>query len=206
MPSLVAGCRTRRESVTPSAVSGYQRIPAVRGAWRPAGEPDPRPATMSAVTSACTSFGRVLGAVLAAVGVAWGGAACTGTVAAPAGDDGIGGDVRTVVHVRPQQAAPGEPVTLLAIATNVGRDTALQGCGQGLGFQVTAPDGRRHDPSAGPSICPLFDSNVLTPGETDTVTFRWSAPAVRGAYRVRAGVRSDGGLRALSAPEALDVR
>lgn len=134
-------------------------------------------------------------------------AAVLGSCRSAAAPDAAPG-VLTAVRVLPGSAPPGAAVTLVAIATNAWRDTvfASQGCGHGLGFEVTAPDGGAADPSAGPSICPLFDSNVLAPGETDSVRFRWTAPATAGVYRVRAGVRGRSGLRWLSAPATLTVR
>ena len=94
-----------------------------------------------------------------------------------------------------------------AIASNQGARPVEfgYGCGAGLDFEVEAPTGERRFPLRElPSLCPLFDSNVLEPAETDTVEYRWTVPEAQGTYRVWAGGRVPAGLAARSA--AIDVQ
>jgi hypothetical protein len=111
------------------------------------------------------------------------------------------GDVETRLEVDRVQANVGEVVGLRAIATNHGADTVqfIAGCGQGLDFEVQRPSGERHFLLRGqPSICPIFDSNILEPGETDTVSYAWTVPEQTGTYRLWAGGRVREGLAARS--------
>ena len=117
-------------------------------------------------------------------------------------------DVETRVEVDPTRAAMGDVLELRAIATNRG-DRSVQffaGCGQGLDFEVQRPSGARQFILRElPSTCPIFDSNVLEPGETDTVSHAWTVPQERGTYQVWAGGRVPEGLAARSAPVAVVV-
>jgi hypothetical protein len=113
------------------------------------------------------------------------------------------------VAVSPTEVAPGDTVHLLVATTNHGSDTvqAGVGCGPGLDFEVTLPDGSLRYPMREiPWICPIFDSNVLEPAETDTVRFAWATPQQAGQYRVRGGVQVRSGLRAASAARTFEVR
>ena len=94
----------------------------------------------------------------------------------------------------------GDQLTLRAIATNHG-DRAVNlgyGCGEGLDFEVEIPTGERRFLLRGPSLCPVNDSNVLEPAETDTVAYRWTIPGPAGTYRVWAGGKVKEGLAARS--------
>ena len=78
-----------------------------------------------------------------------------------------------------------------------------------LGFDVDvqAPDGVRGYLVRGQlSICPIFDSNILEPEESDSVSFRWRVPAVSGTYILRGGVQVPDGLGAVSSPRSVLVR
>lgn len=113
------------------------------------------------------------------------------------------GDVETRLEVDRVRAARGERLGLRAIATNHGDDTIEfgPGCGVGLDFEVEPPTGERVFLLRElPSGCPIFDSNILEPGETDTVSYAWTIPAVSGTYRLWAGGRVAEGLAARSAP------
>jgi hypothetical protein len=105
-------------------------------------------------------------------------------------------------RVEAEPGASASSVLLRAIATNHG-GSSLElgyGCGSGLDFRVRLPTGEMHDLLRGlPSICLGTDSNLLEPGETDTVAFVWTAPA-SGTYRVEAGIRTASGTEALSSP------
>lgn len=112
-------------------------------------------------------------------------------------------DVETRVEVDRTQGAVGEILGLRAIATNHGDKTVefFAGCGAGLDFEVQAPTGeRRFLMRELPSTCPIFDSNVLEPRETDTVSFAWTLPLPTGTYLIWAGGRVREGLAARSAP------
>ena len=112
------------------------------------------------------------------------------------------GALEVKVEVDPDAAAVvGEVLTLRAIATNRGaRSVELgDGCGPGLDFEVEAPTGERRYLLRGlPSLCPLNDSHVLEPAETDTVSYRGTVPGPQGTYRVWAGGRVPAGLAARS--------
>lgn len=119
------------------------------------------------------------------------------------------GDIDTRLEVDRTQAAVGEVVGLRAIATNHGADTVtlMAGCGAGLDFEIQRPNGERYFLLRDrPSICPIFDSNILEPGETDTVSYAWTVPAPTGTYRLWAGGRVREGLAARSRPKELIVR
>ena len=110
--------------------------------------------------------------------------------------------VATRVEAEPSSAAVGEPVLLRAIATNYGKDseTFMAGCGEGLDFEVELPSGERRFLLRGLlTPCSPYDSNVLEPAETDTVTHTWTVPA-SGTYQIWAGTRIADGIAARSAP------
>ena len=113
------------------------------------------------------------------------------------------GEVETRLEVDRNRATRGELLGLRAIAINHGADTIEfgPGCGVGLDFEVQPPTGERVFLLRElPSGCPVFDSNILEPGETDTVSYAWTIPAVSGTYRLWAGGRVAEGLAARSAP------
>ena len=141
----------------------------------------------------CALFG-----VLASLMV---GAGCRGSTA-PYGDVETRLEVDRVQNDR-VQAAVGEVLGLRAIATNHGDQTVefFAGCGAGLDFEVQRPSGERQFLLRDlPSTCPIFDSNILEPGETDTVSYAWTVPLLTGTYRVWAGGRVPDGLAARSTP------
>ena len=118
------------------------------------------------------------------------------------------GGVATRVEVERTHVTAGEGLGLRAIATNYGENAVefIAGCGAGLDFEVQRPDGERQFLMRGlPSICPIFDSNILEPGETDTVSYVWTVPQQTGIYRVWAGGRVREGLAARSVPVELFV-
>jgi hypothetical protein len=113
------------------------------------------------------------------------------------------GDVETRLEVDRARVARGEVLGLRAIATNYGDETVQfgPGCGVGLDFEVERPNGERMFLLRDlPSSCPIFDSNILEPGETDTVSYAWTVPEASGNYRLWAGGRVPEGLAARSAP------
>lgn len=112
-------------------------------------------------------------------------------------------DVETRLEVDQARVGVGEVLELRAIATNHGDRTLefIAGCGAGLDFEVQLPSGERRFLLRGlPSICPIFDSNILEPGETDTVAYAWTVPGPPGTYRLWAGGRVPQGLAARSTP------
>jgi hypothetical protein len=113
----------------------------------------------------------------------------------------------TEIRLSPLVVGLGEKVRITVITTNRS-STAVQtyGCGPGLGYEVTLPDGSRRQPLEGLAYtCPLHDSNLLEPAETDTLEFEWQPPEQRGTYVVQGGVRLRH-LVALSSPRTFDVR
>jgi hypothetical protein len=116
--------------------------------------------------------------------------------------------VETRLEVDKARVTRGGIVGLRAIATNYGYETVRfgPGCGVGLDFEVERPNGERMFLLRElPSSCPILDSNVLEPGEADTVLYPWTVPAVSGTYRVWAGGRVPEGLAARSAAVAVIV-
>ena len=110
--------------------------------------------------------------------------------------------VVTRVEAEPTSAAVGDGILLRAIATNYGEETErfLAGCGEGLDFEVELPSGERRFLLRGLlTPCSTYDSNVIEPAETDTVTFSWTVPA-SGTYRIWAGTRIAEGIASRSAP------
>jgi hypothetical protein len=76
-----------------------------------------------------------------------------------------------------------------------------------MDVDVRAPDGASRRILLGQVFaCPLLDSNVLEPVETDTVAIRWRVPQTRGRYVLRAGVIDEAGLTAISAPVDVEAR
>ena len=113
------------------------------------------------------------------------------------------GDIETRLEADRARVARGEVLGLRAIATNHGDGTVAlgPGCGVGLDIEVESPNGERMFLLRElPSGCPIFDSNNLEPGETDTVSYAWTVPDVGGTYRLWAGGRVREGLAARSAP------
>jgi hypothetical protein len=105
--------------------------------------------------------------------------------------------------------AVGDTVLLRVIATNQGATAVSAGvsCGEGLDVEVRAPNGAKsYLLRDQPSTCPLFDSNVLESGETDTVTVRWQVPGPPGRYTLVGGVQVKGGLGARSNPQSVLVQ
>jgi hypothetical protein len=116
-------------------------------------------------------------------------------------------DVTTRLEIDRRQVTVGDIVQLRAIATNESDRTIrfMAGCGLGLDFEVQRPSGERAYLLRDlPSTCPIFDSNLLEPGETDTVSHAWTVPLETGTYRFWAGGRVPEGLAARSMP--VDVR
>ncbi len=101
----------------------------------------------------------------------------------------------------PTAGLPGDTVHLVGIAFNPTTDTisASFGCSPGIGFYVTAPDGLSHSMYEGLYFtCQLKDSNLLEPGETDSVAWSWQLPTVVGTYDVRAALENEDGPPTLS--------
>lgn len=118
-------------------------------------------------------------------------------------------DLTSEITVAPRIVAPGDTVYLLVSTTNHGSEpvNAGVGCGPGLDFEITLPDGSIRFPMRELAwICPVFDSNVLEPAETDTVRFAWATSLQRGQYRVRGGIQVRSGLGAPSAARTFEVR
>ena len=105
-------------------------------------------------------------------------------------------------------ASPGEELVLQVEVTNHGRHAFRHaGCGPGVDVEVGAPDGTTRLVLLGQIFaCPLLDSSVLEPGETDTSAVRWKVPAARGTYTLHGGVAVNAGLTARSAAQHVEVR
>jgi hypothetical protein len=108
----------------------------------------------------------------------------------------------------PTSVAAADTVHLLGIAHNPTSDTifAGYGCAPGIDFYAAAPGGAARSLYAGLVFtCEIKDSNLLAPGETDSVAFAWRTPAAVGVYQVRAGLGSSDGLRSPSAALPITV-
>ena len=116
--------------------------------------------------------------------------------------------VATEVTVSPRIVSPGQTVELTVTATNWGEEIvyASNGCAPGLGFMVKRPDDDHVNPYPSAWPCQDQDSAVLEPGETDSVVFRWSVPALIGEYEVVGGVVVGDRIWSVSAPVTFDVR
>ncbi len=118
--------------------------------------------------------------------------------------------IRMTIEASPTEIAIGDTVELVAIAFNPTAEPVWAtpgGCGQGLGVLAEEPGTGVILPLwGGPSLCPIFDSNVLEPGETDSVTISWWGMGVRGDWRVRAVVLIDGRPHSPSGPLTVTVR
>ena len=121
---------------------------------------------------------------------------------------GRGRGVEIRLELDRERAAVGEVVELRAIAVNHGLlpKEYIDGCGAGLDFEVRSATGERQFLLRDlPSTCPVFDSNILEPGETDTVTYAWTVPGPPGRYLLRAGGRVPSGLASPSEPRVLEI-
>jgi hypothetical protein len=103
----------------------------------------------------------------------------------------------------------GDTVHLLGTAQNPTSETirAGRGCEPGIGFRVTDPSGSSYTLYDGIAfICPGFDSNVPTPGETDSVSWSRWVPETTGTYSVRAALEHREGPPGLSLPVVVLVQ
>jgi hypothetical protein len=107
----------------------------------------------------------------------------------------------------PRIVTLGEEVELEVAATNWGDETvhADNGCGPGLGFMITRPDQERVNPYPASWPCEAEDSQVLEPGETDVVVFRWRPP-LAGSYSVVGGFVVGDRLWSISEDVGFEVR
>ena len=118
-------------------------------------------------------------------------------------------DVVTRLEVPATTFAAGDAVPLRVIVTNRGRESVQAGvaCGPGFDVEVRAPDGSRSFILRGtPSVCPIFDSNIIEPEETDSIVVPWRVPGAAGYYSLTGGVQVRAGLRARSVPHTVTVR
>jgi hypothetical protein len=116
--------------------------------------------------------------------------------------------IRSELSVAPLEVALGSSITLHVETTNHGQTlvSASSGCAPGLGFQIKRPDGVVVDPYAGLAfICPRLDSQDLESGETDSVTWQWTAP-IPGRYEVIGGLLVNGRIMGPSASKSFQVR
>jgi len=81
--------------------------------------------------------------------------------------------VALTVTVTPDAGGPSMPISMRALATNLGNTRVLYcsgcGCGYGVGVRVLGPDGSDvalHDPSAPLPDCPDNSNTPLEPGKT----------------------------------------
>ena len=117
-------------------------------------------------------------------------------------------DLQVRLTVEPASASLGDTVRLTVIAFNPTERTIeiLPGqCGHSLVALVTEPTGVPHPLWGGPSRCPIFDDNVLSAGETDSVVWRWKAGPVLGTYSIRGGIARGTALVNPTTPSLLEV-
>lgn len=113
------------------------------------------------------------------------------------------------VAAMPTAVAAGDTVRLLGIAHNPTSDTVFagSGCAPGIGFYAAGTDGVTRSLYTGLVFtCELKDSNVIAPGETDSVAFAWRTPTTAGLYHVRAALGYSDGIRSPSAAQPVTVR
>ena len=116
--------------------------------------------------------------------------------------------VRMSLSVQPGSVALGDTVLFTVVAQNPTNRTIellSRQCGHSLVPLVTEPTGHEQPLWGGPSICPIFDDNVLSPGETDSVITRWKAGPVVGQYSVRGGIARGTELVNQTPPVVLEV-
>ena len=125
--------------------------------------------------------------------------------------------LETVMVSRPTLVHAGDTLELIVTlhnptATTV--DMGMGGCGPSLLFEVTPPSGPRLHPiplDLPPNAawtCDRRDIHDIEPGETDSLTIRWPAPAAAGRYQVWAGVRmpASPGLQRITPIDEFEVR
>jgi hypothetical protein len=122
--------------------------------------------------------------------------------------------VRTALHADHETVAPGDTVHFLAQARNPTEARIHIGprCSPALDVMVTRPGGVRQSLLAstvgtnGVLACEPARAHVVAPGDSSVIMLRWVAPAQRGEYLARAGLRDTLGLSNLSDPVSVVVR
>lgn len=121
--------------------------------------------------------------------------------------------VRTALHVDHETVAPGDTVHFIAEARNPTEERIRIGdrCGPALDVMVTRPGGVRQSVLAtldtnGAHACGSARARVVAPGDSSVIMLRWVAPAQRGEYLARAGLRDTLGLSNLSDPVRVVVQ
>jgi hypothetical protein len=118
-------------------------------------------------------------------------------------------ELSTVLEVSSLAAAPSDTLTLRVLVTNRGRRDVRPdvGCAPGADVEVRSPSGDATRLLEGLVFtCPVLDSQILTPGETDTVRLVWPVPRDLGRYQFRGGVPFTGRLVARSPIVTVSVR
>jgi len=98
--------------------------------------------------------------------------------------------VEMTLQATPTTLTLGDTVHLLGIAHNPTSTEIVpeSGCAPGIGFYVRDQSGVEMSLYAGLVFtCQGRDSQLIAPGETDSVRFRW-VPEERGSYQVRAAL------------------
>lgn len=118
--------------------------------------------------------------------------------------------VQLRTEIAPAVVAPGDTLMIRAILTNptMRRLDVGAACGPPVLFEVRAGTGDAiyPIPLSATFTCERSDVHELEPGETDTVSTRWSVTAAVGQYAVRSGFRSESGLQRLTSPATLTIR
>ena len=120
--------------------------------------------------------------------------------------------IRTAVRADRVTVAPGEAVRFVVEARNPTEDRIRLGeaCGPRLDVLVTQPGGVSQSVQAamgagGEADCRKGGDQIVEPGNTSVATLRWVAPALRGEYLARGGLRGPSGFSHLSDPVRLVV-
>jgi hypothetical protein len=122
--------------------------------------------------------------------------------------------VRTALHADHEIVAPGDIVHFVAEARNPTEERIRLGprCSPALDVMVTRPGGVRQSVLAssmganGVLACEPAHAHIVAPGDSSVAVLRWVAPAQRGEYLARAGLRDTSGLSNLSDPVRVVVR
>jgi hypothetical protein len=125
--------------------------------------------------------------------------------------------IRTALHADRVTLSPGEAVRFVAKARNPTMERILltETCGPALDVLVTQPGGVSQSVQGAAmgttadahssADCKGHHAQIVEPGDSSIVTLRWVAPALRGEYLARAGLRGPGGFSHLSDPVRLVV-
>jgi hypothetical protein len=168
--------------------------------------------------ASCRAYAMRVVVLALVVGCRTAGGAAQDPADGPARTPSLSGEivagVTVTVRVRDVDLSPGDTVRFVATATNA-TDKRIQigiACGPSFDVLVTLPNGTQRSVLSdlvGPNgafICPLTPEHYVEPNSSRSLALQWVAPALRGLYTARAGLRRGDGLGNLSGSTAFVVR